>query len=45
MLWGEGLYAKYYWGGRISMRRNLFVYEVTFMVKRVRITFVYNRQR
>lgn len=27
-IWGEGLYAKYYFGYRLSLRRNSLVHEV-----------------
>lgn len=43
-LWGTGLEARYYFGGRISLRRNSLVYEVCIVLKRFRMTLVHRRK-
>lgn len=43
-IWGEGLYSKRYWGGRLWLRRNSLVYEVILNLVRTRIIFTIQRK-
>ena len=44
-VWGEGLYAKYYFGMRVALRRNSLVYEMLVHIWRLRFTFVFRRTK
>lgn len=43
-IWGEGLYAKYYFGYRLSLRRNSLVHEVILNFGKLRLTMLLYRR-
>ena len=44
-IWGWGLRSRYYWGRRIALRRNLFVYEIALRLGRTNLTFLLYRKQ
>lgn len=44
-LWGDGLFSKRYWSGRLELRRNSLVYEIQLVFKHCHLRLVFWRKK